>query len=491
MIKIMPAPTHHAYYEKQDIKDYVGNPFIEALPPVMRKDDVAKYLKRKPDFDISERSLDSALRLHLIPRVRQLILPFPKYFSFESSISSMIRRGYLGRDRLESDQKVYEAQKWDWSAQVSQDSAAGAASETLLLGLSGMGKTTMADAVLATYGRRTICHTSYQGRPFEHLQIPYLKIQCPHNGSLSALCRAFFSALDAHLGSDRYSTQYRNPRIDVETLEAAMCQLAASYNIGLLVIDELQNLSVQNSGGVMKMMNFFMNLRNNISVPLLLIGTHKAMELFTTEMRHARRVNENGSHIVEPSSDWKSRQFKELVSLIWAYQWVREPVELTNDIMKLLYELTQGITDFLIVLFCVSQVEAIMKKKESVDEKVIKHTYKNRMQLIHSAVDALRMGDLDLYEDLRPKNMSIDAFLGAQKAVSLPSKSDSSARDEVPVKDGQEAQGQGQSGASNLDGVAETDKVRDEIRSTRETDPLKRGYDQLVSKGLVSLPITE
>lgn len=489
MQKMIPAPIHHAYYEDQIVKDYRGNPFIEALPPVMHKDDVAKYLKRKPEFDKSERSLDSALRLHLIPRVRQLILPFPKYFSFETSISSMIRRGYLGRDRLESGQKVYEAKKWDWSAQAPLDSTAGTASETLLLGLSGMGKTTMADAVLATYGRRTICHTSYKGRPFEYLQIPYLKLQCPHNGSLSALCRAFFSALDAHLGSDRYSTQYRNPRIDVEALEAAMCQLAASYNIGLLVIDELQNLSVQNSGGVMKMMNFFMNLRNNISVPLLLIGTHKAMELFTTEMRHARRVNENGSHIVEPASDWKSRQFKELVSLIWAYQWVREPVELTNDIMKLLYELTQGITDFLIVLFCVSQVEAILKKKESVDEKVIKHTYKNRMQLIHSAVDALRMGDLDLYEDLRPKNMSIDAFLGAQKVVSSPP--ESSTKAEMPAKGDQEAHPQGQSSASNLHGAVETGNARDEIRSTRGRDPLKRGYDHLVSQGLVSLPITE
>ncbi len=48
----------------------------------------------------------------------------------------------------------------------------------------------------------------------------------------------------------------------------------------MLIIDEIQSLSLAKSGGgAEKMLNFFMTLINTIGVPVVLIGTNKAMSV--------------------------------------------------------------------------------------------------------------------------------------------------------------------------------------------------------------------
>jgi hypothetical protein len=55
-----------------------------------------------------------------------------------------------------------------------------------------------------------------------------------------------------------------------------MANVAAVLGLGVLVIDEIQRLNEASSGGAAKMLNFFGQMVNQFSVPVVLVGTFKA-----------------------------------------------------------------------------------------------------------------------------------------------------------------------------------------------------------------------
>ncbi len=75
--------------------------------------------------------------------------------------------------------------------------------------------------------------------------VVYLKIDCSHNASLKEICLNFFRALDRALG-ENYEKRYGLKKHGIEIMLALMAQIANSYALGLLVIDEIQHLSRQN-----------------------------------------------------------------------------------------------------------------------------------------------------------------------------------------------------------------------------------------------------
>ena len=56
-------------------------------------------------------------------------------------------------------------------------------------------------------------------------------------------------------------------------------RLAAVHAIGLLVIDEIQELSNIKSGGDKALVGFFLRLTNMIKIPVLMVGTYKAQAM--------------------------------------------------------------------------------------------------------------------------------------------------------------------------------------------------------------------
>ena len=118
------------------------------------------------------------------------------------------------------------------------------------------------------------------------MQIVWLKLDCPFDGSIKGLCFNFFQAVDDILGTD-YSRIYTGNRRTVDELIPLIARVASLHCIGVLVIDEIQHLSQAKSGGSSKMLNFFVQLVNTIGVPVVLVGTYKAMPILSGEFRQA------------------------------------------------------------------------------------------------------------------------------------------------------------------------------------------------------------
>ncbi|PMZ31332.1 transposase, partial [Pseudomonas sp. GW247-3R2A] len=87
-----------------------------------------------------------------------------------------------------------------------------------------------------------------------------------------------FYAVGRALGDEDYYKRYRARNIN-DSLQQ-MEQVASTFFIGALLVDELQNLHLAKTGGKDNMLNFFLHLVNNIGIPVVFIGTNSMISLF-------------------------------------------------------------------------------------------------------------------------------------------------------------------------------------------------------------------
>jgi hypothetical protein len=186
-----------------------------------------------------------------------------------------------------------------------------------------------------------------------------------------------------------------------------------------LVIDEIQDLSEAKSGGSKKMLNFFVQLVNTIGIPVVLVGTYKAMSVLSGEFRQTRRASGQGDLVWDRMA--QDDVWELFVESLWRYQYVRKPCSLTPELSHALYDVTQGITDFAVKVYMLAQVRAIATGKEVVTESIIRSVAKDSLRLAQPILSALKTGDipfLQKVEDVHP--IDIRSFLEeAQKNTKI------------------------------------------------------------------------
>ncbi|MEG0774395.1 AAA family ATPase [Clostridium sp.] len=394
-----------ANYSKQLIAEYQGNPFIEALPEILNKSDVINKLSYYPKFDIKEREYEAHIRLHLIQRVFQYFQPLPIHLELESRISRSIRLGYIGRNPVNSAyvRKLNNGYKDIINKQITVDNTKNFMTTSngfSLIGVSGMGKTTVLSKILNTMPQ-VIVHSKYKKKPFSMTQLTYLKLDCPFDGSIKALCLEYFSAVDRIL-STNYFDKYSMARLSANAMLPIINQISRIVGLGLLVIDEIQHLSLAKSGGCEKMLNYFVTMSNTLSLPIITVGTPKAMPILQNEFRQARRGSGQGGNMVWDRLK-KDEQWTLLIEGLWEYQWVKKPQPLTQELLDVIYDESQGIIDVCIKLFFMSQIRAISSKKETITPLLIRKVAEENLKLVRPMLQAIKTGNtksLPLYNDI-------------------------------------------------------------------------------------------
>lgn len=426
-----------ASYLEQEISGYCGNPFVEALPPIMTEDDVMEALARYPSYDEGERGMPSHLRLHAIQNALQFFAPLPVHLDLEQRFSRMIRTGYQMRNPVERgfwrdlDEK---SKALALSTSVVPNCARSLTLGFTIIGFPGVGKSTSVEAILSLYPQ-VIYHSRYRERDFNVAQIVWLKLECPHDGSIKGLCLNFFQAVDDMLGT-KYERNYAGGRRTTDDLLPKMARVAAIHGIGVIVIDEIQRLSWAKSGGAGKMLNFFVQITNSIGVPVVLVGTFKARSVLSGEFHQIRRGTGQGDLVWDRMEEgtWVEEKKDEEVNSeggadnqklgiwqlflesLWPYQYVRMPCTLTKELSHVLYEETQGITDFAAKVYMLAQVRAIttahIPEDEIITADIIRSVARDSLKQAQPVLVALRRGDthfLSTVPDVNP--ISIDDFI--------------------------------------------------------------------------------
>ena len=403
----MSVSKLQAIYRETGVQAYQGNPLIEALPLLQESVESAVLLKSPFKLGKSDLQSSRVVRAHTVCRIPDdYFQPTKLHVALSERISVMIRGGYVGRNPKTGDwqkhlQNGYErVQKGELGA-FRFEEAKSTAQSMSLIGCSGSGKTTSLQRILATYPQ-VIYHPELNLE-----QVVYLKVDCSHNGSLKEICLNFFRALDRALGSN-YERRYGLKRHGIETMLALMAQIANTHALGLLVIDEIQHLSRSRSGGSQEMLNFFVTMVNTIGVPILLIGTPKAREIFEADLRSARRGAGFGALFWDPMEQMHDgRMNNEWVAFtnnLWKLQLLqRKDLVLSDEIREVWYELSQGILDIVVKLFVLAQLRALALGSERITSGLLRAVYNEELKPVHPMLEALRSGSpekIARYSDL-------------------------------------------------------------------------------------------
>ncbi|GAA4895874.1 AAA family ATPase [Ferrimonas pelagia] len=451
----MPLPPNYveAVYADPGTERYRGNPLIEALPPIMDLPALKKNLVGKVEYHPKDCFDPGHIRAHHISTLLDdFFQPLSMHMQLEEKISIMIRRGYVGRNvsdgslnrkMQEGYQRIMSGAACDFRFEQSNSTAKSLS----LIGCSGSGKSSTINRILATYPQ-VIYHPSDN-----FIQLPYLRMECPSNGSLKSLCLNFFREVDRALQTTDYEGKYARKRLGTEVLLSLMGQVANQRAVGVLVIDEIQRLTLSRSVSQEAMLEFFVALVNVVGVPVVLVGTPKARPIFEMELQAGRRSAGFGSLFWEPmkQGDMKinpktglprKTEWIAFTDKLWRYQWLTSKDEvLSDEVRACWYDLSQGVLDIVVKLFVLAQLRAIATGLEKITVKLLKTVYYQELKPVHPMLDALRQDDPELIsqfsdlllpsidkrllelrrqiEEQQSKSNEVHSFGGNEKALRL------------------------------------------------------------------------
>ncbi|MCP3894312.1 MAG: AAA family ATPase, partial [Bacteroides sp.] len=414
-----PENYVEAVYADPGLERYRGNPLIEALPPIMDLQALKVKLSGKVEFNHQDCFAKGHLRAHQISALLDdFFQPLSIHKQLEEKISVMIRGGYVGRNIADGslNKKMQEGYHRIMSGVTSDfrfSQTNSTAKSLSLIGCSGSGKSSTINRILATYPQ-VIYHQQYNA-----IQLPYLRVECPSDGSLKSLCLNFFREVDRTLHTG-YEEKYVRKRHSTEVLLSLMGQVATQRAVGVLVIDEIQRLTLKRSISKEAMLEFFVALVNVIGVPVVMVGTPKARPIFEMELQAGRRSAGFGSLFWEPMRQGTARinpqtgeprktEWQAFTDKLWRYQWLTNRDEILSDeIRDCWFDLSQGVLDIVVKLFVLAQMRAISTGLERITVKLLRTVYEQELKPVHPMLEALRRGDPELivkYSDLQLPDM--------------------------------------------------------------------------------------
>ncbi len=418
-----------AIYEwNQPSERYVGNKAIMALRLPPTEAELKEELEFLPPFDPSARAWDTSRRLGELLMLTNIMVPMESHFMLAIFLDSLLRQGYVRRPPMSSEHmeifhEIQEERQTVRPPFRQRHDTVAVAISTALVGTSGMGKTTTAQRFLARYDQVIYHHE------LDLYQIVYLHFETPKDGSgVKGLLTNIIEEIADLIPNNTYREDHlRRGRATEDTLQSSVRTLLNKHCVGLLIADEIQNVA-NSRKDKQEVMTALTTLANKSKAPVLYIGTPKAENVLGLDTRMGRRSVDLGmgdwnplprfNRVVDAEGTIREvpGEWVHFMQTMWQYCWLRNPVELTKDILDAFYDCTQGIIDLAIKLFIVCQTRAMqVEKSELISVQLIYDSYEDSFKLIHRMIQAMRDGDWKTmmeFEDVRLPSASemVDAI---------------------------------------------------------------------------------
>ena len=169
-------------------------------------------------------------------------------------------------------------------------------------------------------------------------------------------------------------------RATTDMLIGNVSQVALNH-IGLLVVDEIQN--VCNSKNGKSLVGALTQLINNSSISIYMVGTPESAVFFEQAMQLARR-----SLGLQYDVMGYGEGFKAFCEILCSYQYVKQKTEITDAITNWLYEHTAGNISVVVSLIHDAQEIAILNGKELLNLELLNEAYQKRLSMLHGFISA-------------------------------------------------------------------------------------------------------
>ncbi|MGK0270772.1 MAG: nucleoside-triphosphatase THEP1 [Cocleimonas sp.] len=412
-----PVSIVNARYIGTNTQEHCDNPLILALPQRADPKRMRQLLSvsvQSPNWE----GLSQSDREACIRTIRNTRIMTRQHLDFYYEVYDMLKYGYIHRnpitpetiawsyDLADSSIPLNEIQK----SSVDKSCKPTTADAVFLTGFSGNGKSTMTEHILQNL-LPTIIEHSYQG--FSEPQVVYLKVDLPHNASRPGLIYQLLKELDRVLSHTSYgdsnytkSVKTKTGRyIDVDSMVDVLVTVLVRHHVGLIVIDEFQNLQVASQRYRQEVIQLFDELSNRLYIPSVKIGTPDTFILFERNSRHKRRLGKPFE--LSRLADEKAKE--RMLKALFYFQPITHPIERTDALDTLIMDLTAGVPAYMVGLWEEALLEAIRSGKETISQVVIKKAFKQRFPLLRSATRNINKNKKGKHTDLLTVQQYLDS----------------------------------------------------------------------------------
>ncbi len=481
---IYQGKVEQACYRDLRIPCFQGNPFIEALPLFGEKEDIFRRMRIRPIYEEQHRHYTLEERLLLLGYGRRFFEPLSMNFDLARRLDGMLRHGYVGRNPLclesyrEAREKLDQTIQNPFGMDLPLDFNLG----LTMIGISGIGKSRALERACALYPQ-VIQHHWYRDRRFTWTQLVWFKLDCPPDGSIIGLGTNFFLQIDRILGTTYFQNYGIRNKPSLPVMAAFMNTVAFNHSLGVLIIDEIQNLRRKRDP---EMLDFLIQLDNEIGVPIILVGTPAAEEILSGDLRRARRASGQGE--MRWSRMQNDVEWRYFLESLWRYRYVQKQSDLSDELAQTLYYESQGITDLAIRLYFFAQRYAIVTGEECITRETIQTAAKLGLRSVQRFLQDIRENELkkikahgdrpfsDIERDFQQAESELTKRLEADRSLA------------AATKNGK----QGSNGATQ-GSHAETNESQNEVQNTLTSTAVQQRTSetlpQIVDQGLKKLKI--
>lgn len=346
--------------------------FTTKLPEMKSGNELISALSIIPEYDETICQQNQAVRLMALSDLYQIYIPSQMSLEIYSKLYLALLRSMQKKGTQMAIKQRYENYKA--IQQQSYSGILGGSDSFTIIGTSGIGKSSAISRAISLITENRIIETD---KPYTKI-IPCLIVQCPFDSSVKGLLLEILRKVDEELGTDHYIHAVKSRASTTDMLIGAVSSIALN-NIGMLVVDEIQN--VVNSKNGKSLIGALTQLINNSGISICMVGTPESTVFFEQAMQLARR-----SVGLQYTTMKYDEYFQSFCKIIFKYQFLKNQTEITAAITEWLYEHSAGVVSVVVSLIHDAQEIAILTGKEVLNLDTLNEAYQQRLTLLHGYI---------------------------------------------------------------------------------------------------------
>ena len=346
--------------------------FTTKLPEMKSGNELISALSIIPEYDETICQQNQAVRLMALSDLYQIYIPSQMSLEIYSKLYLALLRSMQKKGTQMAIKQRYENYKA--IQQQSYSGILGGSDSFTIIGTSGIGKSSAISRTISLITENRIIETD---KPYTKI-IPCLIVQCPFDSSVKGLLLEILRKVDEELGTDHYIHAVKSRASTTDMLIGAVSSIALN-NIGMLVVDEIQN--VVNSKNGKSLIGALTQLINNSGISICMVGTPESTVFFEQAMQLARR-----SVGLQYTTMKYDEYFQSFCKIIFKYQFLKNQTEITAAITEWLYEHSAGVVSVVVSLLHDAQEIAILTGKEVLNLDTLNEAYQQRLTLLHGYI---------------------------------------------------------------------------------------------------------
>ena len=373
---------------------------IHILPTMKSGADLFSALEVLPEYDEVIRETEVPVRLMALSDLYRIYVPSKMSLEIYSKMYLALLRSL----QKKGTKLAVQQKNQNYKAMIQQEYSGimGGSDSFTIIGASGIGKSSAISRAITLITENRVIEVE---NPYTKI-IPCICVQCPFDSSVKGMLLEILRKVDEMIDSKYYQNALR-ARTTTDMLIGSVSQVALNH-IGLLVVDEIQN--VCNSKNGKSLVGMLTQLINNSGISICMVGTPESAVFFEQAMQLARRALGLRYDVMEYGEN-----FRKFCEIVFSYQYVKIRTEITDGIMEWLYEHTSGNISVVVSLIHDAQEISILNGKEVLNLEALNEAYQKRLSMLHGFI-----------------------HIGQRKQTSKPKKkvSVTSAGVKVPVREG-------------------------------------------------------